>query len=270
MNSPVINQIFWTPVKGMRILPLGETDLTRYGIPGDRAFYLVDTRRRMVNAKRFGKLLTVVPHHDPGAGILRLEFPDGSVCEDRVRTGALAAYTFFGKQVQARPVAGPFSEAVSRLVGEELRLVARPESQAAVDRGAIAGVTLIGSASIRRLERIAAGGGTGGTAGSGAGAIDHRRFRMSIEFDGAGPHAEDEWIGRRLRVGGALLQVNGHVGRCAVPTRDPETSVRDLPVLKLLQGYRQDVPSEEALPFGVYAAVREPGTIRTGDPLELL
>ncbi len=264
-----ITRISFTPVKGMRLLALEETALTRYGIPGDRAFFLVDSRRRMVNAKRVGKLLTIVPHLDREAGALRLLFPDGSVCEDEIELGEPAAFSFFGRQVQAKPVEGPFSAAISKHVGEELRLVARPENRPAVDRGAIAGITLIGSASIRRLEAVAAA--TGETANpqspAGPGPVDHRRFRMSVEFDGAEAHAEDDWIGRKLRLGEALLQVNGHVGRCAVTTRNPDSSERDLPVLRLLRDYRQGVASEEALPFGVFAAVREPGLIRVGDPV---
>lgn len=255
-----ITRISYTPVKGMKIASLEEAEVTRYGIPGDRAFYLVDDRRRMVNAKRFGGLLLIEPEYDPGDESLRLLFPDGSVCEEKVVTGDPEAVTFFGRQVQARPVDGPFSAAISKFIGEELRLMARPERLPGVDRGEIAGITLLGGASVSRLEAEAGGDGT----------IDHRRFRMSIEFDGSPPHAEDEWVGRRVRAGEIVLRVNGHVGRCAVTTRNPESSERDLPVLKLLRSYRGDVPSEEPLPFGVFAAVREPGTIRIGDPIEPL
>lgn len=292
-----VSRISYAPVKGMRVLDLREAELGRAGIPGDRAFYLVDERRRMVNAKRFGALLTILPEHDPVAKTLRLRFPDGSVCEDEVETGRLEAVSFFGRQVQARPVAGAFSTAVSDFVGHELRLMARPESQAAVDRGAIAAVTLLGTSSVIRLEDIAAeipvGASVGTVAGNpawpastaptpdaptgdaatpaapppAAAAIDHRRFRMSIKFDGAAPYAEDDWIGRKLRAGEATLRVNGHVGRCAVTTRDPDTGTRDLPVLDLLKASRGNVISEEPLPFGVYAMVREPGRIRIGDPI---
>ena len=34
-----------------------------------------------------------------------------------------------------------------------------------------------------------------------------------------------------------------------------------------LAAYRGDIPPEEPLPFGVYAAVIEPGTISLGDPV---
>lgn len=262
-----ITRISWTPVKGMKIASLEETEVTRYGIPGDRAFYLVDSRRRMVNAKRFGGLLMIEPSYDLKAGFLRLTFPDGTVCEETVETGDFQAVSFFGQQAQARPVAGPFSQAISEFIGEDLRLVARPDERPAVDRGEIAGISLLGTASVARLEEAAAENPNGTEAGPAREAIDRRRFRMSIEFDGGEPHSEDGWIGHRLRAGEALLHVNGHVGRCAVTTRNPETAERDLAVLRLLQTYRDGVMSEEPLPFGVYAAVRQPGMIRVGDPV---
>jgi hypothetical protein len=40
--------------------------------------------------------------------------------------------------------------------------------------------------------------------------------------------------------------------------------------LKALAAYRRDVRATEPLPFGVYAAVAEPGRVRLGDPVALL
>ena len=51
---------------------------------------------------------------------------------------------------------------------------------------------------------------------------------MTIGVDGVEAHAEDGWIGERVRVGGAVVAVRAHVGRCAVTTRDPDTGLRDL------------------------------------------
>jgi uncharacterized protein YcbX len=62
----------------------------------------------------------------------------------------------------------------------------------------------------------------------------------------------------------------GNVGRCAVTTQNPETGSPDLDTLKALAGYRSDLKTTEPLPFGVYAAVAQPGRVRVGDPVELL
>ena len=89
--------------------------------------------------------------------------------------------------------------------------------------------------------------------------MDGRRFRMTIGVDGVAPHAEDGWLGRRVRVGDAVLAVRGNVGRCAVTTLDPEHGVRDLDTLGTIAQYRGEVPTSEPLPFGVWCEVVEPG-----------
>lgn len=265
--EPVISRISIAPVKGMRIQALDQARLTKQGIPGDRAFFLVDERRRMVNGQRHGALMGIVPEHDLEGGTLTLRFPDGSSVSGPVEPGDPQAVTFFGLQVQARPVPGPFSAAVSEHVGQQLRLMERPEKRPAVDRGAIAAVTLLGTASVDRLGRQAREfeSSRSETGDAEPGPIDHRRFRMSLQIEGTAAHEEDEWVGRELEVGGARVAVGGHVGRCAVTTRDPESGRTDLRTLHYLKSYRDRVQSEEPLPFGVYARVLEPGTVRLGD-----
>ncbi|MEA2161211.1 MAG: hypothetical protein QOD66_3591, partial [Solirubrobacteraceae bacterium] len=98
-------------------------------------------------------------------------------------------------------------------------------------------------------------------------AVDARRFRMLIEFDGVTAHAEDAWAGRRVTVGDAVIAVKGHVGRCLITSRDPESGEVDLPTLDILRGYRGEEPSTEALPFGVYGSVERAGDVRIGDQL---
>ena len=93
---------------------------------------------------------------------------------------------------------------------------------------------------------------------------------MLIELGGPPAHAEDEWVGRRLRVGEALIGVGGNVGRCLVTTRDPDSGDVDLPVLDLLRSYRAGLPTTEPLALGVYGEVLEPGRVRLGDAVGLV
>src|SRR5436305_1448474 len=108
---------------------------------------------------------------------------------------------------------------------------------------------------------------------SGAGGydeVDSRRFRMLVEVEGVDAHGEDEWVGRRLRIGNrSVVRFEGHVGRCLITSRDPVTGVIDLPTLDILASYRRDLDTTEALPFGIYGRVLEPGEIRMGDGLAL-
>jgi uncharacterized protein YcbX len=92
---------------------------------------------------------------------------------------------------------------------------------------------------------------------------------MLIEVDGVHAHEEDGWVGRRIHVGEATLAMHGHVGRCLITSRDPESGEVDLPTLDLLGEYRRDLDSTEPLPFGIYGEVLHGGTVRIGDPVEL-
>ena len=92
---------------------------------------------------------------------------------------------------------------------------------------------------------------------------------MNFGIEGVDPHAEDGWRGRRVRVGEATVIPQGHVGRCAITTQNPDTGTVDLDTLKALAAYRGDVDSTEPLPFGIHAAVAEPGRVRVGDAVEI-
>jgi hypothetical protein len=92
---------------------------------------------------------------------------------------------------------------------------------------------------------------------------------MTFEIDGVGPHEEDAWRGRRIRVGESVLLVEDPVPRCVVTTQDPRTGLRDFPTLSVIKRYR-GVTQDNEIPFGVYASVLVPGTARVGDPVELV
>jgi uncharacterized protein YcbX len=92
---------------------------------------------------------------------------------------------------------------------------------------------------------------------------------MNFGIEGLDAHGEDAWCGRRVRVGDAVVIPQGNVGRCAITTQNPETGRVDLDTLKALAAYRSSVETTEPLPFGIHAAVAEPGRVRVGDPVAL-
>jgi uncharacterized protein YcbX len=244
-----------TPVKGLRLQQRGEVQLTEDGVPGDRAFFLVDERGSMVSATRLGPLVAVVPEHDPLAGTLALRFPGGEEVVGPTELGEPEEVRFSGLSLRARPVLGSFSAALSDHCVRPLRLFATPPDRPGVDRGSLGAATLLSVASLDRL-RAQAGESE---------PVDPRRFRMTFGVEGLEPHEEDSWIGRDVSVGDTLLRVAGNVGRCAATTRQPDTGVVDFKTLHHLKAYRDRLPTTEPLPFGVYARVRRPGRVRVGD-----
>ena len=163
--------------------------------------------------------------------------------------------TAYGEFRMGQLVDGPWAEALSALCRRQVRLV---RTESAVDRGTKGAVSLVSDGSLRRLAEQAQ-----------TDSVDARRFRMLIEVDGVEPHAEDDWVGREARVGESLLRFEGHVGRCLITHRDPETGEMTLPTLDLLRAYRGDVASTEPLAFGIYGRVLQGGTVRIGDSVGL-
>ncbi len=78
-------------------------------------------------------------------------------------------------------------------------------------------------------------------------------------------------MGRAARSASARPRccLHGHVGRCLITSRDPETGVVDLPTLDLLGSYRGDLDTTEPLPFGIYGEVVREGAVRVGDEVAL-
>jgi uncharacterized protein YcbX len=243
------------PVKGLAVRQLDQCELTEAGIAGDREFFLVDEDDRLVNSKGLGDLQQVVPRYDSEAGSLTLAFPDGTtVAQEVCLDGSLSA-RFWGATVEVRMVDGPWSEAISEFAGRDLRLVRAPGP--ATDRRRSGAATLLGTGSLRALAHAL-----------GVDEVDERRFRMNFGIEGLGEHQEDEWLGRRVRLGKAIVVPQGNVGRCAVTTQNPDTGMPDLDTLKALAAYRGVVETTEPLPFGVYAAVAQTGQVRVGDTVE--
>ena len=227
--------------------------LTGAGVVEDRRFYLVDERGRMVNSKQVGALNGVVAEYDHAARTIALSFPGGASVAGDVRLGASLQTRFYARSAQARELLGPFSAALSEHIGRPLRIVEGVD-RGGLDRGRAGAVSIVSRASLSALERVAGG------------AIDARRFRMLVEIDGlAEAHEEDTWVGETVRVGAAVVRVRGHVGRCNITHRHPETGRSDMPTLDLLRSYRGGLPTTEPLAFGVYGEVLEPGRVALGD-----
>lgn len=91
-----------------------------------------------------------------------------------------------------------------------------------------------------------------------------RRFRpnLLVELAEDRPFAEDDWVGRTLTVGGAVLRVDRHDPRCVVINVDPHTGETSPAMLRAL--------ADRQARAGVYASVVAPGNLAAGDKLSVL
>ncbi len=266
-----IAALFVYPIKSTRGVSVGEARVEPRGLAGDRRLMLVDAAGEFVTARKFPGLLRVEAQLEaegltlraPGRPELRLGPGGGAVEELEVRVWA--------DRCRAEAVGAEADAWFRALLGREVRLVRLPERHRRPARGA--GVRegdevsfadalpalLVNLASVREVEeRVGA-------------ALGAERFRPNLVVDGAPPFAEDNW--REIRVGGAegvRFEVARPCPRCGLITVDPETArihPRGEP-LRTLATFRRG-PSGDVL-FGQNLVPRGTGTIRVGDPVEVL
>jgi uncharacterized protein YcbX len=243
-------------VKALALEHLQEALLGEGGVQGDRRFYFVGETGRLISNKDFPAFQLIRASYDDAVDVLTLTLADGREIAGRVERGEEVTTSFHRRPRHARLVIGPWSRALSEVVGEPLRLV--EPSTSGVDRGRNGAATLLGTASL---------GALGSTLG--VEAVDGRRFRMNFGIEGLGAHEEDAWIGRRIAIGDAVVIPHGNVGRCVVTKQNPDTAVSDLDTLGGLAEYRGDVETTEPLPFGIHAGVVRSGRVRVGDVVAL-
>jgi uncharacterized protein YcbX len=253
---PIVSRLSIAPVKGTRLVHPERVMLARAGVPENRRFHLVNEKGRLYAGSRHGPLVRIVSAYDADTEWLSLTFPDGRVVEGRAdAVGEPVVTNFWGREAPGAEVEGPWSEAVSSFVGEPVRLV---RTERAGDGNDSHAASIVSTASLEELARRA-----------GVEQVDGRRFRMLVQVDGVGPHEEDRWMGRRVRVGDAVVEVVRPDPRCVVTEQDPETGIRDLDTRGVIRTYRT-APNGRDANFGVYADVVEPGWIAVGDSVEVL
>lgn len=93
-------------------------------------------------------------------------------------------------------------------------------------------------------------------------ALTPERFRMNLMLDGLEAFGEGALVGRRLRVGGAVLEVTEGCERCKMITIDPSDASLAPQVLKHVLERHGGV-------VGLYASVVQEGEVAAGDAVEV-
>lgn len=92
--------------------------------------------------------------------------------------------------------------------------------------------------------------------------VDEVRFRSNIAVEGLGAWEEQDWIGRRLKIGSVELEAVKPKTRCLATHANPATGERDLPVMQtLVRAFEQQEPT-----FAIGLMTAGPGgDIHVGD-----
>lgn len=245
-----LERINVTPVKGTALQHPSSVDLLAIGIAGNRRFHLADERGRLYSGLGHGPLVRIACEVDDG--LLRCRFPDGrTIVASTADLGDVETTDFDGRAVPGRPLGGEISAAFSDYVGDAVRLFRTEHDGDGPDEMPL---TIVSFASVEELGR------RGGYEGD----LDPLRFRINLELDGTTPFEEETWDGRRVRIGGAVVRIDGQIPRCAVTTQNPTTGLRDWNTLKQIASFRPLMATRQ-VPFGMYATVDQPGTVAVGD-----
>lgn len=246
-----VSRLSTTPVRGLALNHPDRIELDEHGVLDDRRYTLLTDEGRIFDGTKFGPLVQVraALDHDPER--LTLAFPDGEVVTGEVRLGEPIHPVIYDRRFTARPVIGPWADALSSHAGRTLQLIRSERLPGERDRNP---VSILSDASVEELARQ----------GNEGQPLDGRRFRMLIAVAGARPHQEDEWIGSEVGIGGAVVRVTRPDPRCVITTQDPDTGHRDFPTLHAIAAYR-GLREDRHIDFGVYAEVLKPGPVAIGD-----
>lgn len=99
------------------------------------------------------------------------------------------------------------------------------------------------------------------------------RFRPNFVLDVRGvPFPENEWNGRRLRLGDVVLEVMAPTARCVMTTLPQDSLPEDLSILRTLARFNRISvePHGRFACFGAYASVLTPSEVAVGDKVVLL
>ena len=95
--------------------------------------------------------------------------------------------------------------------------------------------------------------------------FDSRRFRpnLLLELDEQAGYPENEWVGKRVKLGEVVLDVAMECPRCVMTTHAFADLPKDAGVMRTLV-------KENGGNIGVYASVVEAGVVREGDGVEVV
>ena len=279
MSEITLEEICRYPVKSMLGECLTETTLSKQGSPGDRSWATRDEKRGGIRGAKKIPQLMLFSARTSHVGVAEIQAPDGSFC----RSSDTGINTWLSEKLDHPVSLWPLLPADnlehyrrgapdSADFEEELRtLFGRLPEEPLPDLSAFSEVLEFESppgtyfdafpimlATRQSLNTLSVRAPTS--------RFDPRRFRANFILNVVGSDAaypEQDWIGRELHVGDAVLKIVDTCPRCSMTTHATADLPRDTEVMRHLV-------KEADGNLGVYAKVIKQGAVRAGQSVTVV
>lgn len=252
---PTIAALYRHPVKGLSPERIEAAQLAAGGhFPGDRLFALENgpsgfdvaapehmPKIRFLVLMRFEALARLETAYDDTTHRLTIREKGQVRASGDVRTES-------GRAIIERF----FEEFLTGALRGPVKLIAAPQGHRFMDSRS-GFVSILNRATIDAIAAML-----------GRASLDPLRFRGNVLVEDWPAFAENDLVGRRIRLGAAELEITHRIPRCAATDVDPTAAIRDVDMVGALErayGHHD---------CGIYARVITGGTIRQGDRLDLL
>ena len=184
-----------------------------------------------------------------GDRLVHVRESSGRVATSRFRPGLLGLAGTLGQDgeplIEGMPWSAPEALARVRAVTEPRAELVRFDGEDVGQRFDVLPLTVLTESMVRAVG------------------YDRRRFRPNVLIADAPEEAELGWPGYGLRIGEALIGVRNRRARCVMTTFDPDTLEQDpMVLLHVVRSFDGRVALD--------CWVAEPGTVRIGDPVEVV
>ena len=244
-----LSGIFSAPIKSFALIPHQEVYVGYKGLLGDRRFYLIDSKGKLITQRNCTRLALIRCGFLESKNELSIILPDGRIIRGEPALGRKIRTMLWGRRFNGHIVDGDWNDVISEFCGFQVKLVKSEFEGNCYDEYPL---SILSKDSAKSLESKEFQD------------IDIRRFRPSILIDGLNPFEENQWIGSSISIGNDLVvQIEGKDPRCSIVSNNPNDGFQDGDMLAHLRHVTSDIY------LGVYGLVVKPGRIAIGDQISV-
>jgi uncharacterized protein YcbX len=258
------------PVKSLRGFAVDAAEMTPRGLQGDRLWMLVDAAGKFMTQRQHPLMATIAVEAEPGGLRFQCHGHEPVAVAESDLSPSPSPVRVWKDECPALAAPTAANEWFAAILGQPVQLVRMPDNHVRPadktyarpgDQTSFADSDPLLVTSLSSLDALQPHFQT---------PVGMDRFRPNIVLHGADPFAEDT-IGY-LRIGEVKIELIKHCARCVLTTTDQVTGARPSPdPLRTLTRLRQGLQGEDIGSFfGQDAVPRSLGTIRVGDPVEIL